>query len=72
MNYYFYLNIYLKNFVIICLCFVIDSKKNLRYIVESTIKPLLQKAILLFVYKKLESMKKKGYNRHATWIIPQI
>ena len=44
INYQYFLNIYLKNFVIICLRFVIDSKKNLRYIVEGTIKPFLQKA----------------------------
>ena len=48
INYQYSLNIYLKNFVIICLCFVIDSEKNLRYIVESTIKPLFAEGLIAF------------------------
>ena len=38
----------IANFVIICLRFVIDSKKNLRYIVESTIKPLFAEGFITF------------------------
>ena len=33
-------------------------------------KPLKTEENCSFVYKKLESMEKRGYNRHATWIIP--